>query len=205
MALMTAAVALTLMCLGRTATPVVASPTEGAYGDITADELAAPAEADFVVVGGGTAGCAVAARLCEYLPDVSIVLLERGAPRNDAQELLVRSPRFTGEAWREPAVAEAIVTEPNPGLAGRTATTFTGRTLGGSSSINAGQWTKPALATFDHPQWAFTGARSPVSVVLFIATYPFPRRAAGTPHLLPQKLMTLPATCRRLCRLSISC
>ena len=48
-----------------------------------APEAAAPeaTEADYVVVGGGTAGCALAARLCEGLPGASVVLLERGAPR----------------------------------------------------------------------------------------------------------------------------
>lgn len=46
--------------------------------------------ADYIVVGGGTAGCALAARLCEYLPNATVTLLERGKPRSDKQELQVR-------------------------------------------------------------------------------------------------------------------
>ena len=42
-------------------------------------------KADYVVVGGGTAGCALAARLCEGLPDARVVLLERGQPRTPDQ------------------------------------------------------------------------------------------------------------------------
>ena len=36
---------------------------------------------DYVVVGGGPAGCAVAARLAEARPDLTVALLERGPPR----------------------------------------------------------------------------------------------------------------------------
>jgi choline dehydrogenase-like flavoprotein len=54
----------------------------------------------FVIVGGGTAGCVLAARLCAGLPNAKIALLEAGTPRTDAQELIVRAPRnwadFTG-------------------------------------------------------------------------------------------------------------
>ena len=48
--------------------------------------------ADYIVVGGGTSGCALAARLCEYLPEAQVTVLERGEPRTDQQEL---------EVWRE--------------------------------------------------------------------------------------------------------
>lgn len=147
------------------AVTAAAAMPAGTYGGAHGDGKAEPASADFVVIGGGTAGCAIATRLCEYLPAASVAILERGAPRNAAEELLVRSPRLVGDAWVEPSVTEAIVTQPNPGLAGRTSTQFTGNTLGGSSSINAGQWTKPALATFNHPKWAFTGPLPPCATV----------------------------------------
>ena len=39
-------------------------------------------EVDYIIVGGGTAGCALAARLCEGFPDAQIALLERGNPRS---------------------------------------------------------------------------------------------------------------------------
>ena len=36
---------------------------------------------DYVVVGGGPAGCAVAARLAEARPDLTVALIERGPPK----------------------------------------------------------------------------------------------------------------------------
>lgn len=134
-------------------------PQPGAYGTY-GDAISGPdvsTEADFVVIGGGTAGCALAARLCGNLPEASVVVLDRSIPRTEEEELVVRSPRLIFASWGMPGVSEAIETEPNPGLLGRTITQFTGRTLGGSSSINAAQWTKPPLATFDSDTWGFAG------------------------------------------------
>lgn len=118
---------------------------------------AAPS-ADFVVVGGGTAGCVVAARICRDLPDASIVLLERGKPRSREENLRVRSPLLYQDAWNDPNLTEAWQTEPNAGLNGGTLRQLTGNTLGGSSAINGAQWTKPPLATFDSDTWGFSGA-----------------------------------------------
>ena len=147
----------TLSPTGTAAAAEAALP--GVYGDDRGSpgDAGAPDAADFVVIGGGTAGCVVAARLCEALPQASVALLERGPPRNESQELLVRSPRLAGFALEDPDIAQTIVSDPNPGLGGRTVTQATGATLGGSSSINVGQWTKPPLATFDKEQWAFAG------------------------------------------------
>ena len=39
-------------------------------------------EADYVIVGGGTAGCVLAARLCTGLPNASVVVMERPPPRS---------------------------------------------------------------------------------------------------------------------------
>lgn len=49
--------------------------------------------ADFVIVGGGTAGCVIAARLCQRFGDASILLLERGQERNQTEEESVRAVR----------------------------------------------------------------------------------------------------------------
>ena len=106
--------------------------------------------ADFVVVGGGTAGCVLAARICENLPDSSVALLERGAPRTERQELLVQAPRLYATALNDPMLTEAWDTQPNAGLGGRRLRSLTGSTLGGSSAVNGLQWTKPPLATFRH-------------------------------------------------------
>ena len=65
-----------------------------------APEAAAPeaTQADYVVVGGGTAGCALAARLCEGLPHASVVLLESATPRNQTQVLCLHDPVTVGHA-----------------------------------------------------------------------------------------------------------
>ena len=58
-----------------------------------AAQAPAAASADYVIVGGGTAGCVLAAKLCTGLPDAKIVLLERAAPRSaEAVRLPFSSP-----------------------------------------------------------------------------------------------------------------
>jgi ribulose 1,5-bisphosphate synthetase/thiazole synthase len=56
-----------------------------AQAPLSADGFEAALEADYVVVGGGTAGCALAARICEGLPNATVVLLERSLPRTPEQ------------------------------------------------------------------------------------------------------------------------
>lgn len=53
-----------------------------AAAGVTTASAQGPTEVDYVIVGGGTAGCALAARLCEGLPNAQIALLERGNPRS---------------------------------------------------------------------------------------------------------------------------
>eukprot|EP00892_Ulva_mutabilis_P011200 jgi/Ulvmu1/8452/UM043_0030.1 len=130
-------------------------------------ETAASDSADFVIIGGGTAGCVIAARVCENLPHTSVVLLERGRPRTEEEELLVRAQPVYTESWSNPRVTQAFQTEPNPGLLGRRVTQLTGNTLGGSSAVVSVQWTKPPLATFDNPAWGFTGLDSAVAGDLY--------------------------------------
>jgi len=125
----------------------------------------APSEADYVIVGGGTAGCVAAARICKGIPDATAVLLERGNPRTAAENLLVQSPLLSQEATMDPNLAEVWQTEPNPGLNGRTLRQVTGNTLGGSSAINGGQWNKPPLSTFDTDTWGFTGAAAAYRII----------------------------------------
>lgn len=109
-----------------------------------------------MVVGGGTAGCVVAARLCEALPHATVTLLERGAARNDTAEALVHAMRLTADTWRNPDVTEAFQTAPGAGVSGRALEALTGATLGGTSSINAGLWAVPGLKEVE--RWGFTGA-----------------------------------------------
>lgn len=108
---------------------------------------------DYVVVGGGSAGCVVAARLAED-PAVRVCLVEAGPP-DDSE--LVRTPvgavmlvpRRNPRNW-------AFETVPQRGLGGRRGYQPRGRTLGGSSSINAMIYVRGDPSDFDG--WAAQGA-----------------------------------------------
>lgn len=89
-------------------------------------------EADYVVVGAGSAGCAVAARLSED-PSVRVVLLEAGGP--DGQ-FLIRMPLGFLRALFNPAYSWGYRSEPEEALDNRVMWMPRGRMLGGSSSVN---------------------------------------------------------------------
>ncbi len=112
-----------------------------------------PETFDYLVVGGGSAGCVLANRLSAD-PSTSVALIEAGGDG-------------TGVALRVPLGAVAMVptqynnwafeTVPQPGLNGRRAYQPRGRTLGGSSSINAMVYTRGHRHDYDH--WASLGNR----------------------------------------------
>lgn len=137
----------------------------------------ASTESDFVIVGAGTAGCALAARLCERMPEQTFTLLERAPPRTRKENFLVRSPRQMWLAWRSPSVVEPMVTLPEPGLHNRSLGIFTGRTLGGSSAINAMQWVVPIAGTVE--RWGVAGLTT-------ASSQPFYRRAFRTVGFVAQ-------------------
>lgn len=101
-------------------------------------------EADYIVVGAGSAGAALAARLSED-PDVSVLLLEAG-PADRALELHV--PAAFSKLFRG-AYDWNYDTVPQPALGGRTIYWPRGKTLGGSSSLNAMMWVRGFAADYD--------------------------------------------------------
>lgn len=112
---------------------------------------------DYVVVGGGSAGCVMAGRLSED-PDVTVCLLEAGAPD---RSLLIHMP--AGYPAMVPSKINnwAFETVPQAGLNGRCGYQPRGKTLGGSSSINAmlyvcgNRWDYDHWAALGNPGWSY--------------------------------------------------
>ena len=106
---------------------------------------------DFVVVGAGTAGCVLAARLSENGKH-SVLLLEAG-PKDDY--LWIHIPIGYGKTMFHPVYNWRFETEPDPGMDNRRIYWPRGRCLGGSSSINGLIYIRGQPGDYDH--WAALG------------------------------------------------
>jgi choline dehydrogenase-like flavoprotein len=102
---------------------------------------------DFIVAGGGSAGCAIAARLSED-PDVSVVLLEAGPPDRDRY---IHMPVGFFKMTEGP-LTWGFYTAPAKYADNRTMIYPQGRVLGGGSSINAEVYTRGCPQDFE--RWA---------------------------------------------------
>jgi choline dehydrogenase-like flavoprotein len=117
---------------------------------------------DYIVVGAGSAGCALVGTLATK-SSARILLIEAGdwdtAPS-------VEDPRLwftnlgTDRAWNDLSV-------PRPAVNNRAIPEYTGRVVGGGSSINATIWTRPFKADLDHwaavtgdPRWGYRHGRA---------------------------------------------
>lgn len=103
-------------------------------------------EADFVVIGAGSAGCAVAARLSED-PATRVVLIEAGG---EDKNRWIHIPLGFGKTFADPSVNWCYETEPDPGAADRRVFWPRGKVLGGSSSINGMVYIRGQAEDFDH-------------------------------------------------------
>ena len=106
---------------------------------------------DYVVVGAGSAGCVLAARLTED-PSVTVALIEAGGP-DTAQEIHV--PAAFSQLFKS-SLDWDLDSEPEPGLGGRRAYLPRGKVLGGCSSMNAMVYIRGNRADYDG--WAAAGA-----------------------------------------------
>ncbi len=108
--------------------------------------------ADYIVIGGGSAGCVLAARLSED-PSVRVVLLEAGA--TDAGRLSMRMPLAWRDTFMDPAVSWGFVSEPEPYAESRVVPAPRGKVLGGSASVNGMMYARGCAVDYD--DWAKAG------------------------------------------------
>lgn len=116
------------------------------------------AEFDFIIVGAGSAGCALARRLTEDTR-YTVLLLEAGG---SDRRLSIEVPIGYGRSFYNPRVNWMFETEPDPGLDNRRGYWPRGKVLGGSSSINAMVHMRGLVADFDdwrelgNPGWGWS-------------------------------------------------
>jgi len=106
---------------------------------------------DYVIVGAGSAGAVLAARLTEN-PRTRVLLLEAGR----ASHFYSRFPISYGLLIHHPAANWLYESEPEPGTANRRIPVPRGKLLGGSSAINGLIWVRGQ--PLDYDTWARMGA-----------------------------------------------
>ncbi len=106
---------------------------------------------DYVIVGGGSAGCVLASRLSED-PSLKVALLEAGPVDSS---VLIHCPAGLALMAQTKIANWAFETVPQKGLNGRKGYQPRGKVLGGSSSINAMIYIRGQREDYD--EWAAQG------------------------------------------------
>src|ERR1700730_16284808 len=146
---------------------------------------------DYVIVGGGSAGCVLAARLSGD-PTVKVALIEAGPP-DDASE--IHTPLAFPQLFKTQYDWD-YATELEPWLDGRRVYMPRGRTPGGSSSINAMIYIRGNRVDFDDEhllllaaeqrkdavRWQFSQKLAELEIVGEIGPPPFPAPPPPAQH-----------------------
>ncbi|TIA13240.1 alcohol oxidase [Aureobasidium pullulans] len=103
-------------------------------------------EFDFIVVGGGTAGLAVASRLSQYLPNNTVLVIEAGPDGRNVPGIYI--PGMKGSTLGG-IYDYNFTTVAQPHAGGRSWAQNRGKVLGGSSALNLMCWDRASVAEYD--------------------------------------------------------
>ena len=112
-----------------------------------------PEEFDYVIVGGGVAGCVLANRLSED-GRTTVLLLEAGI---SDKSRLIHTPAAVAKVWNNPKFNWSFYSEPEPYANNRVLFHPRGKVLGGSSSINMMSYVRGHRSDYD--RWESLGAK----------------------------------------------
>ncbi|KAJ7098596.1 GMC oxidoreductase-domain-containing protein, partial [Mycena belliarum] len=103
---------------------------------------------DFVVVGGGTAGLALAGRLAEWT-NITVAVIEAGGDGTDVRDQITVPGMSYLNGLTKTAYDWAYSTTPQPNAGGNPLSWPRGKVLGGSSAINGGFWCRGSQPEYD--------------------------------------------------------